>query len=497
MSLIGLDIGTTGCKAMAFREDGASLAGAYAEYGRAGAEIHELDPDEVWRRVREVLRGVALRCAGDRPRALAVSSFGESVVPLDEGGNVLHNSILYTDPRGAGQCADLTEKLGVRVIMRKTGLKPHPMYSACKIGWYRDCLPDVFRRTKRFLMFEDYILWKLGAEPAVDYSLASRTMAFNVTALAWDEEILGACGIGAEQLARAVPSGTAAGRISPHASDDLGLPRGLLLVTGGHDQVCAAVGAGVLGDGSALDGTGTVECIAPVFGRPMLDERFLGNNFACIPYAVPGSYTTYAFNFTGGSLLRWYRDNFARAEAAAAMQPGAGAYDLLNAGAAKHPTDLLVIPHFAGSGTPQMDPRARGAILGLRFEADAGTIYRALMEGVTYEMAYNIECLKGCGIAITELRAVGGGAKSDLWLKIKADITGCRILSPDAEEAGAAGAAMLAGVACGAYRTLGEATPAFVRIKKEVDPDPRDSEFYLEQYARYKDARGRIAGLYD
>ena len=495
MSLLGLDIGTTGCKALAFNEEGNRLAQSYREYRSTGS-IHEINPEEVWQSVQAVLGSIASQCVGDLPEALAVSSFGESVIPLDERGRVLHDSILYTDPRGACQCEHLSQALGSAQIMGRTGLKPHPMYSVCKIGWYRDNLPDVFRRAKRYMMFEDFILWKLGAEPTIDYSLASRTMAFNVTKLQWDEQILEASGIEAGQFSRAVRSGTAAGTIAGEVADALSLPRNLLLVTGGHDQVCAAVGAGVLREGMAIDGTGTVECIAPIFFSPVLEETFLNNNFACVPHAVPGAYATYAFNFTGGSLLKWYRDNFARAEAAQAALSDRSAYDLLNEQAASTPTDLLVIPHFAGSGTPQMDPFARGAILGMRFENDAGTVYRALMEGVTYEMAYNLEALAGNGIHVRELRAVGGGAKSNLWLQIKADVTGCRILSLGVEEAGVAGAAMLAGVAAGVYRTLDEAAPAFVRVRREIEPDPRNHGIYRQNFARYKEARTRISDLY-
>lgn len=497
MCLIGLDVGTTGCKALAFDEGGARLAEAYREYGRRGAGLHELDPEEVWLQVRAVLSAVASACPGVRFRALAVSSFGESFVPVDGDGRVLHNSLLYTDPRGLAQCGELKARLGEGRIMAACGVKPHPMYSACKIAWYRDALPAVFERTARFLLFEDFVLWRLGAEPSIDASLASRTMAFNVSSLAWEGDVLAACGIDESRLSKVVPSGTAVGALSPGLAGELGLGAGMLLVTGGHDQVCAAVGAGAVEPGQAIDGTGTVECVAPVFGRPVLDRAFLENNFACVPHAVPGLYTTYAFNFTGGSLLRWYRDHFAPAEAARAAAGGGSAYDILNGLAPAEPTGLLVIPHFAGSGTPEMRPGARGAILGLDFSADGPTLYRAMMEGVTYEMAYNLECLEEAGIPVRSLRAIGGGARSGMWLQIKADVTGRPIEAPDVEEAGAAGAAALAGCAAGLYGSVREALDGFVRIRRVFEPDGRNAARYAALYARYKEARRRVAGLFD
>ena len=492
MAMLGLDVGSTGCKAMTFREDGTVLAHAYREY-EAGESVYEMHGDTIWESVRQVLAECAARTK-EPMRALSVSSFGESFVPVGRDGAVLAPTMLYTDPRGAEQCRRL--EAHEQRIMSIAGVKPHPMYSLSKLLWLREERPEVFEAAEKFLFIGSFVIFRLTGEAVADYSLAARSRAFDVRKKEWSAELRGLAGVDVHKLPHVVPSGTPVGHVLRSVARELGLPGDALVVTGGHDQVCAAVGAGVLAPGVAVDGTGTVECITPAFDRPVLDPDFLNRHFACVPHAPGDMYVTYGFNFTGGALLKWYRDQLARYEAHIAAERGVSVYRLLDETGARSPTDLLVVPHFAGSGTPDMNEAARGAILGLRFDTDAPTIYRALLEGVTYEMAYIMEALARCGIGIHELRAVGGGAKSAYWLGIKAAVTGCRIVPLETAEAGIAGAAMLAGVAAGIYRDLREAEPYFVKTRPAVEPDAAQREQYAANYERYKRAREAISALY-
>lgn len=324
MALIGLDIGTTGCKSTVFDVEGNVCSYAYKEYGiqNRGPGMFELDPDELWESVKYVLGMSVKKYTGEKITALSVSSFGESAVPVDKNGKVLHNSLLYTDTRGSLQCEQLVSRLGLQSIMEQTGVHAHPMYTINKIMWFKENMPDVYKSTWKFMLFEDFILFRLGHEAVIDYSLASRTMAFNVTKKTWAEHIIEAAGVDGEIFSRAAPSGTVVGTINWSIAEEIGLPYDTLLVTGGHDQVCAAVGGGIVEEGSAIDGIGTVECITPAFGRPIVNSKMMDNHFACVPHAKEGMYVTYAFNFTGGSLLKWYRDNFAAAEVQEAQKTG-------------------------------------------------------------------------------------------------------------------------------------------------------------------------------
>ena len=494
LALIGLDVGTTGCKCTIFDAEGNICSYAYREYNiiSPGTGLFELNPEEVWDAVRFVIGTSVKKHRGEEVTALCISSFGESAVPVDRQGKVLYNSILYTDTRGSLQCEQLKYAMGLQNIMELTGVHAHPMYTINKVKWFKDNMPEIYKATWKFMLFEDFILFRLGNTAVIDYSLASRTMAFNVTKKAWEDTIFNAAGIDRDIFSCVAASGTIIGTVSREIADELGLPAGVKLVTGGHDQVCAAIGGGIIKEGRAIDGIGTVECITPAFDSPVVNKYMLDNNFACVPHAKEGMYVTYAFNFTGGSLLKWYRNNFAVAEMLEAQKSGENAYSILDSKAAKQPTDILVLPHFSGAGTPYMDIAAKGAIIGLSFDVTPGQLYRALLEGVTYEMMYNMECLGRAGVIINELRAVGGGAKSELWLQLKADILGKKVVTLNIDEAGTLGTAILAGTATGVYKSIEEAVDVLVKIKKEFVPDKKNHEIYLGNYEKYKKIYSRV-----
>ncbi len=490
MAIIGLDVGTTGCKCIIFSDQGQKSAYAYEEYFRDSSTT--IKAETIWQAVQRVINDANRQFSQDRDlsiKAICISSFGESFVPISLSGEALSDIMLYTDPSGKEECEKFLTVFSEEEIMHSCGVKPHPMYSLPKIAWIRRHQPDVFAQTWKFLLIEDFIIYKLSGNTFIDFSLASRTMAFDVTKMCWDKKLLSLAGIDESSLSTPVPSGTIVGVINPSLAEQLGLPLEVKVVTGGHDQVCAAVGAGVVAPGTAIDGVGTVECITPLFSSPVLTPDFLNNNYACVPYVIPGMYATYAFNFTGGALLKWFRDHFSAKEEIEAKDAGKSVYQVLDEKAAKHPTSVMVVPHFAGSGTPDMDPFAMGSISGLTFQHGVPEIYRALLEGVTFEMRYNMDLLQSVGVHITELRAVGGGAKSKLWLEIKAAITGCRILQLEEDEAGITGAAMIASMALGIYPSLKAAGDVFIKVRAVIEPDPELQQKYNELYPRYLNQR--------
>jgi xylulokinase len=321
-------------------------------------------------------------------------------------------------------------------------------------------------------------------------------MAFDVVNKCWDIELLQLSGMDTDKLPQPIPTGEKVGIVLPEVARFLGLPQGVIVAAGGHDQVCAAIGAGVLSTDVAIDGTGTVECITSVFDKPQLEESFLNNNFVCVPYPVKGMYTTYAFNFTGGAILKWYKDTLGLYEQQVAKEQGISVYRYLDMQGAKEPTGIIVIPHFSGSATPDMNEHAKGAFLGITMDTDAPMLYRALIEGVTYEMMYNLEKLEEFGISMSVLRAVGGGSKSPYWLQMKADILGKTIIPLDLDEAGIAGTAMLSGVCCGVYQSLEEAEKLFVKKKQPYEPNMELHQAYLKHYQRFKMVRQMIADVF-
>jgi len=498
MSLLGIDIGTTGCKAIVFREDGTILGQGYREYQllhpRPGWE--ELDPREVWDGVCAAIRqAVAAAGSGDPVRALATSVQGEAVTPVAADGTILDHSPVTFDGRTVRYAAWWEEQFGREAIFEITGMPLHPMYTLCKVMWWRDERPEIFERAAWFLCYGDFALHRLGVAPTIDYSMAGRTMAFDLRGATWSLPLLERAGVPPEKLATPRPSGTAVGPIRDAVAEELGLPRGVLAVTGGHDQPCGALGAGIGTAGIAVDATGTVECITPVFDRPVLTPAMRDNNYCCYHHVVTGLYATLAFNFTGGSLLRWYRDTLGQEEVEIARRTGRDVYDIITERAAAGPSDLFVLPHFTMTGTPWFDPRAKGAILGLTLATGKEQLLKALLEGVTFEMRLNLERLAEAGVSVERLRAIGGGARSQAWLQLKADLFGRPVEALGVSEAACLGAAILAGVGAGIYRSASEAATALVRPVATYDPDPTRSARYDERFAVYRDLYPTLAPL--
>ena len=476
MKTAGLDIGTTGCKLTVFDEQGERIGKAYREYP-ASRETgrHEVDISAMTDSVFAVIREMTAQYPDIR--AVGVTSFGETFVMADRTGNPLHPAMLYTDPRGKEECMKLVRQTGAERIARITGLAPHRMYSISKMMWIKAHFPEVYAKTAGIFLIEDYYVWLLTGNAQIDYSLATRTMAFDINTLSWSTEIFEAAGIDVSLMSRPVPTGSPAGKVTAEAAERTGLDSGCEIVTVAHDQVAAAIGAGAFDGSVAVDGAGTTECLTPVYDSlPDIGVMSKGC-FSVVPHAVPGKYVAYAFNYTGGALIQWCLKTFGAGET----------YDSMEAKYNRdEPTGLLVLPHFAGAATPYMDIGSRGAILGLTTGTDAATLYRACMEGVAYEMLVNYEALAGSGICFKKLNATGGGAKSKVWMQMKADVLNLPITALKISDAGTVGSAMLTGIATGQFRDLQDAADHMVREAETYYPREGMHEKYMQIYERYR-----------
>jgi len=508
MALMGLDVGSTGCKAVVFDVEGKQLARAYREYPEVYPQAGwiELDPERVWQSVKEVIAEAAWAarsaCGKDRHtecavHALSISAMGETFTPIGKDGRFLYNSIVSPDSRAVPQAHALEQALGAERIFAITGMPAHPSFTLPKIMWMAQEHPEVHAQVWKYLLWPDLIYFKLGLPPRLDYSLAGRTMAFDVVKKQWSEEMLGLVGQATslsldrqvacptDLFAEPIRSGEIVGDLSGQCALELGLPDGCLVVAGGHDQPMNALGAGIIKEGLAVDGMGTVECITVAFEQPVLTEDMRRHNYCCYPHVALDLYCSLAFNYSSGSVLRWYRDNFAGARKQEAEAAGQDVYDLILSGLPEAPTKLFTIPYFAGSGTPYLDPLARGGIFGLTLATDEKTFVKGLLEGTCYEINLNIESLAQAGVHVDRLRVTGGGSKSPAWLQLKADITGKEIVTLNVSESGCLAGAMLGGVATGEYASLTEATEALVREKESYHPHPEKHAQYQELYAIY------------
>jgi xylulokinase len=497
MSLLGLDIGITGCKAVAFSAEGKALTQAYREYPlyQPHPGWMELDPAEVWMAVGNVIREVTAAVLGDPVRALSISTHGESVVPLDAQGRPLYPFITAIDTRATAEAAWWEAELGRERLFGITGMPLHPMYTVNKLMWLRRYDPAVFAAAHRFACMPDYLFHRLGLPPTMDYSLAARTMMFDVGKLDWSAEILERAGIEPGCLSALAASGTVLGEIGSDVGEMLGLAKGALAVVGGHDQPSGALGCGAVTEGVVMDSTGTVECVAVASQRLVLDPALMEANLPVAPHTAPGMYLVLGWSSTGGALLRWFRDNFAEAELAEAQRTGRSVYDLIVAQAAPGPSPVLILPHFVGTGTPWMDPASKGAILGLDLSTTRGQVIKAMLDSVSYETKLSLDAMEAAGVPVRELRAFGGGARSETWLQTKADIYGKPVVAMDVAEAPCLGVALLAGVATGVFDSVDAGLAQMVSPGRTYEPDMALHARYMEKAARFARVYPALAEL--
>jgi xylulokinase len=487
MSLLGIDIGTTGTKAIAFDESGQILSQAYREYDliHPKPDWSELDANVLWVKVKDAIKEVNARLSHDTVSALSISSQGEAVVPVDKHGEVLHNLIVTFDNRTLAQFHWWEENFGAEYVFNTSGMTLHPMYSINKAMWFAANKPALHEKVWKYFCVEDYIIYRICGQAAISHSLASRTMAFDVINKRWSPDMMNKANLDDALFSNPCESGTIVGEIKKDLAGELGFTSNVAVVTGGHDQACGAIGAGVIHEGTAVNSTGTVDVLCPAFSRCLLNNSMLEKNFCCYPHAHPNLYISVAYNLTGGLLLKWHRDRICRDEVRQAEKLGIDPYSLIIDQASPEPADLFVLPHFVGAGTPTLDPFSKGAIVGLTISTDKPDLTRAVLDSINYEMKYNIECMQEAGIVIDDLRVIGGAAKSSRWLQMKADVFEKTISVPQVSEAASLGAAILASTATKIFSSLEDAIDQMVRIKKQYFPNSKEREKLQSRYKIY------------
>jgi len=488
MSVIGLDIGTTGCKAIVFGDGWKILGQGKREYPILTPQIHWAEPDAelVWSLVIEVLAEAVRSCKSDLPKAMALSVQGEAVIPVDRGGRPLRYAILGMDTRTTKENEWLAETFGADVLFNRTGMPMHTMNTLTKLLWLKKHEPSVWAAAAQFLLYEDYFLKRLTGKASIGHCLASRTQMYDLQRGRWAEDILERCGVKVQRLSELSPSdGGIVGKLDGAVAARLGIEGEVSVASGGHDQACAALGSGVIEPGLAMVSTGTAEVVEVAMSSPVLGESLRRGNISIYRHVVPGLCLAMTLNHSGGLLLRWFRDTLCRDKLIEAQRTGSDAYDLILADAKPGPTDLMVLPHFSGSGTPLLDTASRGAFLGMTFGTTQADLAKAILEGLTFELRINLDLLKKSGIAIEELHAVGGGARSSLWLQLKADICGMPLRVPRVTEAACLGAAILASVGVGNHKSLYSAAHEAVGIDRTVTAHSTNAKEYAGRYEHY------------
>jgi xylulokinase len=462
--LVGIDVGTTGVKALAVGEDGSVLASAEEEYGLATPRPGwaEQDPDDWWRAAEAALAAVG----ADKADGIGLSGQMHGLVALDEAGRVLRPAILWNDQRTGAECREIEERIGLERLIALTGNRALTGFTAPKLLWLRRHEPDVYGRIAHILLPKDYVRLRLTGERATDVADASGTLLFDVAGRRWSDEVLAALEVPSEWLPPALESPEACGRTKA----------GVPVAAGAGDQAAAALGVGVAAPGplSVVLGTSGVVFAALSAFRPDPEARA---HVFC--HALPGTWHAMGVMLSAAGSLRWYRDVVAPGvpydELVAPtrdVEPGAGG--------------VTFLPYLSGERTPHADPDARGAFVGLALGQGRPHLTRAVLEGVAFGLRDSLELLREIGVRPEVGRASGGGARSRTWLEIVASVLGVPLELMAVEEGSAYGAALLAGVASGIFADVREAVDAWVRPRAHVEPAARWQAAYEERYARFR-----------
>lgn len=489
MYVIGLDVGTTGAKAIVFDLEGNTLGYGFLEYDiiTKKAGYAEQDAEKIWKITKKVINKAINESKLTAIDAMSLSVQGDAIIPVNNDLMPLYPAILGMDYRTVEEVEICNNLFGEEKLYKKTGIRPHPMNSLTKILWFKRNRPDIYNEAFKFMTYADFILCKLGANPYIDYTMASRTMAFDLENKEWSKDILEPLELDMEKLSKPIESGKCVGMLSNDLVEYFNLDKPIALISGGHDQTCAALGAGVIEENIAIDSHGTAEVVSSAFYQKKNNKKMYSSYYPCYYHVVENMYFTFSLNHIGGILLKWFRDQFAFEEIQIANRNNQNPYTILLEKAPNEPSNVMTLPHFNGSGTPWCDLKSKGAFIGLTMNTTKEDITKSIIDSLGYELRINLETMDEAGIHISELRCVGGAAHSPKWLQVKADITGCMVKTLKVREAACLGAALLAATAIGGYSSLQEGVSKTVKIDKVYEPNPKISSIYDEKYKIYKD----------
>lgn len=499
--ILSFDLGTTALKCALHNLNGDVLAKAAEEYQliTPDADSVEMDVETYWQAFKSTVSRV-LKESGINPneiKAIGVSAQGETLILVDHDGKPLRRAIVWLDNRAQKESETLGEIFGHRHAYEITGqVKLVPTWPASKILWVKNHEPNIFEKTAKFLLIEDYFLFRLTGEYVTEGSLVTSTCYWNFQTRSWWSEMLDKLGISENQLPQYRESGESVGKLHPEIAAELGLSPNTIACTGALDQACGAIGVGNIKPGVFSENTGAALAICATVNQPIIDP---GNQMPCHYHGIPGLYMLHTFT-SGGIVMRWFRDEFATMEMQVGKASGMDAYDLMGLEAAKVAAGcegLVMLPHLQGAMAPEANPKASGVFYGFTLRHGRNHFMRAIMESVGFIVRRNIEVIEGLGVPVSEIRALGGGARSRIWKQIEADIVGRPVLTTTNEEAATLGAAILAGKAVGLYSSVEEAAGEMIQVKERFEPVMSNRAVYDEAFNTYVKLYDALCPLFE
>jgi len=483
MLVIGLDVGTTGTKAVVVDASGNVLGSGYREYAlkSEGGRVTQ-SANDWWDAAVYAVKAATKDIDKGGIVAMSLSTQGASMLCADADGDPKSEVITWMDTRAGEEAEELSNAVGREAVYRKSGWLPSAVLDVAKILWIKKNEPVLFETTDKFISTLEFMNMKLCGRCVIDPTNAAMRQLFNIETGKWDREILEFIGLSESRLPEVLPIGAPVGKLTPAAAEALGLSEDVTVYNGAHDQYCASVGCGAVESGDMLLATGTTWVVLGITDKLLYTDNHISPGI----HAVPGKFGALASLVSAGSALNWYRSIID------------GNFRLMDEEAAKRQEsakDLFVLPYVCGAGFPHNRPDMRGVMIGLDKGHDRYDIARALMEGVAFEAAEVLSQFKENGMDISTLMMTGGAARSDLWSEIVGYVTGCDIWRMEEPETCCIGAAMTAAVGCGMFKDYSDCRSAMVKRHRLTLTDPAKREFYLEKGAKYKALVSSLKGI--
>ncbi|MEN6314595.1 MAG: FGGY family carbohydrate kinase [Clostridiaceae bacterium] len=477
--MLGVDLGTTSCKSMIFSYDGNILGGSYTEYGLIiGKEGHiEQSTDIWWQNVKNSIKNSITEAGidGRKIKALSISSQGISIVPVDKSGNALMNAISWLDGRAIEEAEAITCAYGAQSIFHTMGKPVLPAYVLPKLMWIKKNAPEIYKNTWKFMMGMDFLLYRLCGLVITDYSMASGTLCYSIAEKAWFNDIFSRFDIDRRKLPDIGCLGDIAGRVLPAVAEELGLSADCLAVIGAQDQRCASLGAGI-DRGMATVSLGTATAICSICSEPVFDRQM---KVTCCGFDK-NRWMLESVIGTSGVALKWVKDTFFKDLPYSKLDDMASSSPAGSEG-------VMFYPYLENNGKG-----AKGAFTGLGLHITEGDIVRAVLEGIAYQIKIHIHSHEAINGAMRQIRLFGGGAKSDIWARIIADVTGKTIIIPGTHETANLGAAIIAGIGAKIYSNCGDAFKTVGAAAKTFITDPEKHKIYNEYYKAYCSSNEKI-----
>jgi xylulokinase len=490
--LLGIDVGTSGTKALLIDEEGKVLGSSTFEYPlyTPFPSWSEQEPDDWWKATKDAIISL-LNKTGVSPKeikGIGLSGQMHGSVFLDSKGNVIRRAILWNDQRTAKQCDEIVERVGgVKKLLELTLNLALTGFTAPKILWLRENEPENYSKVAKVLLPKDYVRFRLTGEYASEVSDASGTLLFDVKKRTWSKEMLSFLDIPEDWMPKVYESPQITGTLLPKVAEELGLPAGIPVVGGGGDNAAQAVGSGIVKSGVLFVSLGTSGVIFAHLDTPEGDPEGRLHTFC---HAVPGKWHTMGVMLSAGGSFRWFRDSFGEIEIELSKWTGKDPYEFLTMEAGNVPAGsegLIFLPYLTGERTPHADPMAKGVFAGISLRHNKPYFVRSVLEGVAFGLRDSLELMKALGIDIKEIRAIAGGARSPLWRQILADVFNTPITTINVTEGAAYGAALLAGVGVGVYKSVEDACDKVVKVVSREEPDIKRAQLYEELYGLYRE----------